>query len=647
MKKAKKLAVILSLAASMVLASCGNKSTTTQSGTSSSSESSSSESSTTTSSDSETSSSISSSESSSNVPSSSTPPVVVYYKITFKDETGALLKTYDVKEGTRPSHVYEKKDTMEWDYSFIGWSKTLGGETLSELPLATEDVTYFAVIRETKQRYTLTFVSEFGVAPAPITEDYGTSIPEPEKLSGVDKKKFVSWCLDENLTNPVSWPFVLTDNVTVHAKWNDKIDMTDLLMELFGALDFNPSSILPSSLRADNPDNLVTDADIIDDYSSFVNVNKIDDRAYGEQLAMLIDNINQSTLFFNSLAVIEGLTAVSIAGFNNYIDENPDSSNAYEFKEGIYDVGISFDKTTLKYALSYTKTFPVVGEQTASIEMTLNVLTGEKNVRVQLGNPNVLKYRINGDKYEFGIKYLGVRRAYFAFEKQEDGSYSGNIKEILTAENAGVPVEIASAADFYVDDEYVVAVGNKADGMIAFENTISEVYSAKTGRMLGYEVNEQITSPVKIVYDTLWFDLSRFSGINNLKFVEKTSSEEKDAMYVNDSSSAFVATKYGGLSPKSLSRRYDIEFRTRFYNTHDAVNDEYKRIKAQVPMLFVQEEKYEDLVADMKKDNGISLVPLVDAASLEKIKSEYQEKVPLFLENKDAITSEFIIQFIG
>lgn len=99
-----------------------------------------------------------------------------------------------------------------------------------------------------------------------------------------------------------------------------------------------------------------------------------------------------------------------------------------------------------------------------------------------MGEPNALYYEISENSNKFAIKYLGVRRAYFSIERNNDGNVEGHIYEYLTYEGIG----ISSSADFYIDDDYVTAVGNKADGMIGFTGYICELYDVDTGKMLAY-----------------------------------------------------------------------------------------------------------------------------------------------------------------
>ena len=137
--------------------------------------------------------------------------------------------------------------------------------------------------------------------------------------------------------------------------------------------------------------------------------------------------------------------------------------------------------------------------------------SGEKTVRIQLGDANALAYTVKENSYEFAIKYLGVRRAMFSVSEDADGKVSGKIYEYLTVSSA----EIASAAEFYITDNYVSVVGNKASGMLGFSGCISELYDADSGKMIGYEVQETLSS---IVYNTLWFNLDRISGITDIKY---------------------------------------------------------------------------------------------------------------------------------
>ena len=96
-----------------------------------------------------------------------------------------------------------------------------------------------------------------------------------------------------------------------------------------------------------------------------------------------------------------------------------------------------------------------------------------------------------------------------------------------------------------------------------------------------------------------------------------------------------------------LSRRFDIEFRTQYVYAYDAQNEVYVEYSVQVPMLFVQEEVYDTLVSDVKEVNKVTISVLIDNDDVEKILNDYDTLIPIFEQNKDNITVEVILAFIG
>lgn len=562
-----------------------------------------------------------------------------YFTITFYDEAGSLLEAKQVEEGVVPSMTYNKDDTQEWNYSFDGWSETIGGSVIQTLPAASVDKTYYAIVSQVKQQYTITFDSNDGTEITNITSDYNTSVECPENPTK-EGYKFVCWCTDEALTTAVEWPLVLTKDTTLYASWNEQTQMLAYLQALLDGYELNPYSYIPESLRPGYSANLVNESSLTTSYSDFVQVSNIKANGFGEQWHMVLENIQQSNTFFNVLTAVEGLTTTSITAFNNYLDQNPADTANYNFASGIYSVTINFDGTIIYYVLDYTATLPALGEQSIQIALSMNIETQEKEVRVQIGDANALYYEISENSYTFAIKYLGVRKAYFSVERDEDGAVEGHINEFLSVSGKG----ISSAVDFYIDDEYLSVVGNKAGGMIGFTGYISELYSVESGELLSYEVRETLSS---ITYNTLWFDLSNVSGITSIKYVEATDSTDA-AFYVNNQTSAWETKKVGGLGTKMLSRRFDIEFRTQYFYIYNETDKVYEEVAVEVPMLFVQEENYATLQNDVKSTNAnVTLNVTLDAKALGKVQSDYDTLVDIFITNKDTMTEEKIIEFIG
>ena len=417
-----------------------------------------------------------------------------------------------------------------------------------------------------------------------------------------------------------------------------KADLMAALRELLTGCSIDPYSVIPETMRVDYRKNLVDPAKLPGSYASNVAVSDISTAGSGEQWRMVLDNLEQSAVFFNVLSVVENLTTVSVQTFETFFDKKPEETAVYTFEEGIYSVTIHYDNDTIQYVLDYTANIPLLNEQKVQIALSMDRETREKQVRIQLGNPNSLAYTFTENSYTFALTYLGLRHAYFTVERDENGGVYGHINEFLTVES----VQVQSAADFYITEDYVTVVGNKADGMLLFDGRICELYRVEDGRLVGYEVKET-ESLLGIEFDTLWFDLSAFTGFSSIRFVEATD-ETDAAFHVNNSKNPWTATKVGLFNP---SRRYDIEFRTRYYNVYDAENDTYKVVSVQVPMLFVQEGHLDSLTKDIKSANGINVSLGVDGNELELLMAHYDEYVPAFDEHKAAITTDVIQEFIG
>ena len=559
------------------------------------------------------------------------------FTITWLDENGNTLNAASVNEGEIPSYTYTVTDTAEWDLTFEGWSTTPNGDILSSVPAATANATYYAKVTFVKQKYTVTFNSMGGSPVASQTVEYGTKATLPETPT-YEEHKFVGWSYSATDSNAVDFDQAIVGNVEYYAVWNKIVNIKALFSSLINGYSLNPLSYIPESMGSNYSENLVNAEDIVNDYSSFVNVSDIS-YGFGEQWHMVLENLEQSKMFFNVLSVVDTLSTVSVTSFNNYLDNNTADTAHHEFENGIYNVAIDFDGESIFYVLDYTAEIPLFGMQTIQIALAMNTETGEKYARIQIGDANALTYTMLENSYTFALKYAGVRRAMFSATRDNDGNVSGKIYEYLTISEA----EVASAAEFYITEDYVSVVGNKASGMVGFTGYITELYKTENGKLLGYEVQESLSS---IIYNTLWFNLSDIGGINTIKY-QPASGNTPDKVFINGSSAAWETRNVGGLNVKSLSRRFDIEYRTQFVYSYDATNEKYVEHMIEVPMIFVQEENYDTFVSDVKATNNVTVNLNVANADLNRIFADYDTLVPIFIENKDLITPEVIIAFIG
>ena len=88
------------------------------------------------------------------------------YVVTFKSEDGTeTLQTGPVEKSTAPifgGAEPTKAATAEWTYTFDGWSATIGGDVVSELPAVTAAVTYYAHFSAVKNSYDITWLDGDG-----------------------------------------------------------------------------------------------------------------------------------------------------------------------------------------------------------------------------------------------------------------------------------------------------------------------------------------------------------------------------------------------------------------------------------------------------------------------------------------------------
>lgn len=564
------------------------------------------------------------------------------YTITWVDEKGKTLLVENVKEGETPSYTYGVQDTAEWDYTLDGWSTSESGEVLGTIPNATANATYYAIVSAVKQVYTVSFNTLGGNSIESQTVEYGKKVVVPD-VPVYEGHRFMGWSSSQNEFVEVDFERAVTGNTEYFAVWNEILDIKSLLVSLLNGYKLNPYEYIPEAMRLDYSANLVSPENIVADYSDFVNVSDIT-YGFGEQWYMVLSNIDQSMLFFNALTVVETISSSSITAFNNYFDQNPADTAHYTFEDGIYNITIKFDGEVLYYVIDYTANIPTIGDVTAQIAMAMIAETGEKSVRIQLGDANALAYTVREDSYEFAIKYLGVRRAMFSIAREDNGDISGKIYEYLTVSS----VDIASSAEFYITNGYASIVGNKADGLVGFSNTICELYNTNTGKMLGYEVNETAEKlGVTVNFDTLWFNLKNVDGINSIKYVASTQNNSA-MLYVNGLSEEWKSKTVGGFSLASFSRRFDIEFRTQYVTSYDPTAEKYTVHKIQVPMLFIQEDYYDSHTDDIKSANkNVIATVTVSEKDRTQLTSNYDEFVPVFVENKEIFTVELILAYIG
>lgn len=73
------------------------------------------------------------------------------------------------------------------------------------------------------RKMTITFQSNGGSSVTAITVDEGSQVSKPKDPTKNDNY-FKGWYYDSKLTDPVTWPLTLNENITVYAKWQNSRD---------------------------------------------------------------------------------------------------------------------------------------------------------------------------------------------------------------------------------------------------------------------------------------------------------------------------------------------------------------------------------------------------------------------------------------
>ena len=583
-----------------------------------------------------------------------------HYEITFIDEEGNQLAKIDYTYGAKPSYSYTKADTQEWDYTVLGWSLTPGGDLIEGgFPVVTGAATYYAIVSQVKQRYTITFNSTGGSSVSSITEDYGTSISKPSNPSR-DGFRFTGWSRNADGSDAITWPFTLTKNETFYANWNEKVDIKAYLQSLMSVLDQDPYAYIPDTMKPENSANHIQNPSSIEyDFNSFTNVSNITYGGYGEQWHMVIENIKESERFYNVLTLGETLINTSVVLFNNYLDNNPEDTASHTLRETEYTAKLDFADGVLSYTIQYKTgwTIPFFGDVLPQIDMKYTLATSEKSVRIQLSENNAMKYTVSDGVYKFFLKY-GVetvsRTAYCEMADLENGVVEGHVYEYVQFKNKDL---VPAVADFYINPTYTTVAGNKASGLVGFKGYINELYLTNQAKLLGYEVRETLTIVgISGQYNTLWFNLNNISGINNVKAVENEnyggtySNKNPHDIYLNNSTSVFEPTYNTKPLIGNTSRKYDVELRKQFFYGFN--QGELTEYEVQLPMMFIQADNnkdtnYSDFHNDILSKSGIDANVNLSSIYVNKIQSDYEIYIDILIENKENITSEFIETNIG
>lgn len=516
-------------------------------------------------------------------------------------------------------------------------------------------------IRDDLEEYALTETKKIAVTKLQEVVDAGIAkIPNPEFKEDLTEFSKTEIAKLNAVTAIEDVPTTLTTVITeteAHIQGLLVNTVKEYVARLTAVETATAYDYLPTAMNPSYSSNVVNASSINYDFTSFTNVSTINQAGYGEQWQMVVENINQSVAMAKVFNVAQ--TALSSAGnaVDIYITNSYAEEMSHTFSGSGYSGKFEFKDAKLVFNITLTDsvTVPGFGSVKPVIKMEYDLTKEAKGMFISLGDSYKVKYVITENGYEMATTYgltiagkAASRSSYLSIVKS-NGKTTGHIYEYTTYEGSD---KIKACADFYVENGYVSVVGNKSSGMTGFDGYINELYSANEGRLLGYEVREELTiAGVTGTYNTLWFNLWDIQGINSVKVTDKTDSNKSGKstvdVYLNGSSKMLSPTYNTKPIIGKTSRKYDIEYRTRYYYTYDAENDMYVANAVQVPMMFIQEgDNYNSFSADMLSDNGITASVSLSSNHLNKILDDYDTLIDVFITNKDAMSSEAIIAYL-
>ena len=132
------------------------------------------------------------------------------YKVRFINEDGSILQEETLDYGSTPTYKKEtptKKRTEEYTYEFDKWTP--------EITKVTSNQEYKATYKETKNKYTVTYIND-GEEYHKETVEFGsvvTEIQDPTK----EGYTFTGWYTKDN--EKVGYPITVTKNITLYSKY--------------------------------------------------------------------------------------------------------------------------------------------------------------------------------------------------------------------------------------------------------------------------------------------------------------------------------------------------------------------------------------------------------------------------------------------
>ena len=146
----------------------------------------------------------------------------VTYTITWFNEKGEVLEKQTVKENDKPNYNYKVESTDQYEIEFKGWSLTPNGDILTEIPSASKNANYYAIVSVILKQYTINIFGFENQLLSTQTLTYDSLFNEPE-VSIIDRYNFIGWKFNIEDENYISWPITVKNDINIYAIYEKEI----------------------------------------------------------------------------------------------------------------------------------------------------------------------------------------------------------------------------------------------------------------------------------------------------------------------------------------------------------------------------------------------------------------------------------------
>ena len=375
------------------------------------------------------------------------------------------------------------------------------------------------------------------------------------------------------------------------------------------------------------------------DFTSFVNVNNINNKFIGKQMFVLWEGVRGMDTLLEKFDVVYAIGETIVTAYQAFINDNPE--NYAEWTKSIAGFNV-------KILLKGSENKILVGNNIFSLELFADTANNINKGRIEIAQGGILNYEMQDEHLKFNVA-LAIKGVMVMKQVEfirTDNEVSGYFYEYMGSES----VAIKTSAVIAFNDDYAIVASAKRESDDLFIKGYEEVYSAKTGEFLAAEV---IEDNKLVEFDTYWVNIFDVAGITSLKAVDngdlRPDNNHHD-IYLNNSSTKFEPA-YNKILGVNTSRKFDIEMKTVYYvvKTIDGENENYSVVETEIPMLFVQNKNAATFSADIITENTSMFTssPILPSAKMQVANANIDNFVETLEVVKEVLTYQELKNQLG